>query len=96
LNKRFSFSVITAVLPYQMCLEDRHCGKNMICLNDLCQCARDDLMPARKKRECIPLFPHLSASSTCHASPFGCCKDNFTISPTFDQRGCPGKSNYFF
>ncbi len=52
LNKRYLFAVITAVLPYRMCLEDRHCGRNMICLNGLCQCAKDDMMPVRKKREC--------------------------------------------
>jgi hypothetical protein len=39
----------------------------------------------------VALLPHLSIDSTCHASPFGCCKDNFTMSPTFDRRGCPGK-----
>lgn len=41
----------------------------------------------------VSLFQsHLSINSTCHRSPFGCCKDNITISPTFDRQGCPGKS----
>ena len=38
----------------------------------------------------VPLISTSSKISTCHASPFGCCKDNITISPTFDRRGCPG------
>ncbi len=35
-------------------------------------------------------LPYLSANSTCRLSQFGCCRDNITISPTFDRRGCPG------
>jgi hypothetical protein len=73
-----------------MCLVDSNCGRNMVCLNGLCQCASNDLMPARQKRECIPL-PQLSTNSNCITSPFGCCKDNRTISSTFDRQGCPGK-----
>ncbi|CAF4879182.1 unnamed protein product [Rotaria sp. Silwood1] len=81
--------VITAIFPYRMCLSDRHCGQNMICSNGLCQCVNHDFVPAKKKRECIPLLPHLSINSSCINSPFGCCKDNITISPTPDRRGCP-------
>ncbi len=46
------FLVITAVLPYRMCSIDQQCGKNMVCLSGLCECARQDFIPARKKREC--------------------------------------------
>jgi len=46
------FLVITAILPYRMCSTDKHCGKNMVCLSGLCECARQDFIPARKKREC--------------------------------------------
>jgi hypothetical protein len=35
-----------------MCSTDKHCGKNMVCLSGLCECARQDFIPARKKREC--------------------------------------------
>lgn len=52
IKKKYLFLVITAVLPYKICLENRHCGKNMICLKGLCQCARDDLIPVSRKREC--------------------------------------------
>jgi hypothetical protein len=51
-TNRCCVKVITALLPYRMCREDRHCGRNMICINGFCQCARDDLIPARNKREC--------------------------------------------
>ncbi len=51
-TNRCCVKVITAILPYRMCREDRHCGQNMICINGFCQCARDGWMPARNKREC--------------------------------------------
>ncbi len=34
--------------------------------------------------------PHLTLGSTCFDSPYGCCHDNVTISPSLDRRGCPG------
>ncbi len=51
-TNRCCVKVITAVLPYRMCREDKHCGQNMKCINGFCQCARQDLIPARNKREC--------------------------------------------
>ncbi len=89
-----------------MCSIDTNCGKNMVCLSGLCECARQDFIPARKKRECSKIIyhlyiinkliilvavPHLSIGSTCFDSPYGCCNDNITISPSLDRRGCPGK-----
>lgn len=47
-----SILVITAILPYRMCTTDRQCGKNMVCLSGLCECAQQNFIPARKKREC--------------------------------------------
>ncbi len=96
--------VITAILPYRMCSIDKQCGKNMVCLSGLCECARQNFIPARKKRECgkknfkwlwiyfdhLVAVPHLSIGSTCLDSPYGCCNDNITISPSLDRRGCPG------
>jgi len=51
-SHRCCVKVLTAVLPYRSCIDSTHCGKNMICLNGLCQCAGEDFMPARNKREC--------------------------------------------
>ena len=87
-----------------MCAIDQQCGKNMVCLSGLCECARQDFVPARKKRECsknnferfyiycdhLVAVPHLSTGSSCLESPYGCCQDNLTISPSLDRRGCPG------
>ncbi|CAF4244959.1 unnamed protein product [Rotaria sp. Silwood2] len=87
-TNRCCVKVITAILPYRTCSTDEHCGKNMACLSSLCECARQDFVPARKKRECIAV-PHLSIGSTCFDSPYGCCHDNITISPSLDRRGCP-------
>ncbi|CAF4806849.1 unnamed protein product [Rotaria sp. Silwood1] len=87
-TNRCCVKVITAILPYRSCSRDEHCGKNMVCLSGLCECARQDFVPARKKRECIAV-PHLSIGSTCFDSPYGCCHDNVTISPSLDRRGCP-------
>ena len=98
--------VITAVLPYRMCSIDQQCGKNMVCLSGLCECARQDFIPARNKRECsknklkalwmhcdcLVAVPYLSVGSTCLDSPYGCCSDNMTVSPSSDRRGCPGIS----
>ncbi|CAF0927203.1 unnamed protein product [Rotaria sordida] len=92
-TNRCCVKVMTAVFPYRMCLSDRHCGRNMICLNGLCQCARNDLMPVKEKRECVSLLPQLSINSSCINSSFGCCKDNITISLTSDRRGCPEYCN---
>ncbi|CAF3750071.1 unnamed protein product [Adineta steineri] len=91
-TNRCCVKVITAVLPYRMCSIDKHCGKNMVCLSGLCECARQDYVPARKKRECIAI-PHLSMGSTCFDSLFGCCNDNVTIAPSLDRRGCPEYCN---
>ena len=49
---RCCVKVITALLPYRMCREDRQCGRNMMCIDGFCQCAREDLIPARNKRQC--------------------------------------------
>ena len=38
----------------------------------------------------VSLLLYPSENSSCHSSPFGCCRDNQTIAPTFDRRGCPG------
>jgi hypothetical protein len=38
--------------------------------------------------------PYLSIGSTCFDSPYGCCNDNITISPSLDRRGCPGIGIY--
>lgn len=35
--------------------------------------------------------PQLSIGSSCFDSPYGCCNDNITISPSLDRRGCPGR-----
>lgn len=51
-SRHFPFPVITAILPYRTCTRNEHCGRNMICLSGLCECARQDFVPARKKREC--------------------------------------------
>lgn len=37
--------------------------------------------------------PHLPSGSSCFDSPYGCCHDNVTVSPSLDRRGCPGMSN---
>ncbi|CAF3381609.1 unnamed protein product [Rotaria socialis] len=91
-TNRCCVKVITAVLPYRMCSTDEHCGKNMVCLSGLCECARQDYIAARKKRECIAV-PYLSVGSTCSDSSYGCCNDNITISPSVDRRGCPEYCN---
>ena len=51
-SNRCCVKVINAMSPYRMCLEDGQCGRNMICKDGFCQCASDDLMPAKNKREC--------------------------------------------
>jgi len=91
-TNRCCVKVITAILPYRTCLRNEHCGRNMICLSGLCECARQDFVPARKRRECISV-PHLSMGLSCADSSYGCCNDNVTISPSVDRRGCPEYCN---
>ncbi|CAF0752008.1 unnamed protein product [Adineta ricciae] len=87
-TNRCCVRVITAILPYRTCSSNSQCGKNMVCLSGLCECARQNFVPARKKRECVAV-PHLMMGLTCFDSPYGCCNDNITISPSLDRRGCP-------
>lgn len=51
-TNRCCVKVLTAMSPYRMCLDDEQCGRNMICRDGFCQCATEDLMPAKHKREC--------------------------------------------
>ncbi|CAF1014592.1 unnamed protein product [Adineta ricciae] len=88
-TNRCCIKVITAILPYRACRSDEDCGRNMICSFGLCQCARNDMMPARNKRECVVVPSHVSQNSTCATSPYGCCNDQITVSPTFNRQGCP-------
>ncbi|CAF1289873.1 unnamed protein product [Adineta steineri] len=92
-TNRCCIKIINAILPYRKCLSDEYCGRNMICSYGLCQCARNDMIPARKKRECIVLPSYISDNSTCSMTPYGCCRDKVTISPTFDRHGCPEYCN---
>jgi hypothetical protein len=75
-NRTDCCPVITAILPYRMCLSHEQCGLNMMCLGGLCECARQDYVPARQRRECSKMRVRLNAvrsvlraSSCCASSP---------------------------
>ncbi|CAF1239379.1 unnamed protein product, partial [Didymodactylos carnosus] len=79
--------VITALVPYKLCLNDSHCGTNMVCLSGICECKEQSYLPALKKRECFKQLQSIDLS--CHHSLFGCCNDSLTSAPSYDRRGCP-------
>ncbi|CAF0768521.1 unnamed protein product, partial [Didymodactylos carnosus] len=79
--------LITALVPYKLCINDSHCGTNMVCLSGICECKEQSYLPALKKRECFK--PLQSMNSSCHYSLFGCCSDGVTPAPGYEKRGCP-------